>query len=98
MKFKNLLKSFYIIIIFIIVCLFVVLCTNLYFDYKYINSPTFLLIKFTGINIIITHIVFNLILIFFYYYKDKFNFYITLIVFIFISLILQIYFFYDFII
>lgn len=102
MKLQILLKSFYIILFFSLTIIMVILFTNVYFDANYLISPTFKIIKWTGINIIIIHFLYIFILIGLMIFKVRLfiisNFYSNCIALILISISLaySIVYFYDF--
>ena len=102
MNLQTILKSFYLILLFaFLVCLIVIL-TYYYFDYNYSISPTFDLLRWTGFNIILLHILYLLIIIY-RIFKNKqkinllYNSLFTTLLIIVISLILTVLYFYDFI-
>lgn len=101
MKLQIAFKSFLLILPFLAVIMITFFFTNIYFDSNYSVSPTFDLIKWTGLNIILCHFIYIVTLISLLFYEGKFlgsNFYsklITLILII-ISLIFTIVYFYDF--
>ena len=101
MKLRILLKSFYMILAFSLSIILVIVFTNIYFSLNYLISPTFKIIKWTGVNIIIIHLLYIFIFILMIFkirLFTNFNFYSTLIalILICISLIYSIIYFYDF--
>lgn len=101
MKTQILVKSFYLFLTFILLIILVFVLTSIYFDLNYLISPTFKIIKWTGLNIILIHIIYMLILgylIFKNKLKKNILFYSSLIN-LFLSLTTFIYssiYFYDF--
>lgn len=100
MKLQIFIQSFYITLSFSLCVILVIVFTNIYFDLNYLISPTFNLIKWTGLNIIITHLLYMSVLIMLMKFRlfANFNFYSCLIslILISISLIYSIVCFYDF--
>jgi hypothetical protein len=102
MKSQIAIKSFLFILSFLTLILLTLFFTRIYFDFKYLTSPTFNLIKWTAVNIILCHSIFIVALITLLLYKGKFlgriYFYTKLItlILITISLVFKVVYFYDF--
>ena len=102
MKLQIAMKSFLLIMSFLCVIMLTIFFTYIYFDSNYSISPSFNLIKWTGLNIIFCHLIYIVVLISLFFYEGKFlgrnYFYSKLItlIFIIISLIFTIVYFYNF--
>ncbi len=103
MKLQIAFKSFLLILSFLTIIMITVFFTNIYFDSNYALSPTFKLIKWTGLNIILCHFIYINIFTSLISYKGKllannyfYSIIITLILII-ISLVFTVFYFYDFI-
>lgn len=96
MKAKTKIKLFCILIMIFYISVFLsIIFTNLFFELKYTISPTFKLIKWTGINIILLHFLFILGLVIYKNRVERKVFFFSLLMMM-ISLIYVIIYFYDF--